>query len=230
MYPGLQQISREQFGAAIDYLTRPPPESRYDSSTSLAVTVPVPLFPFMRLGSALIEEMVDAGNPAPTLSAPLTQEYEPITPPVRTPGMPQPYPPTWASQTNTASPATTTGNPKECPICHDIFTRWQDRDRHLVTHLPHWIHCPISNCTWRGNRVRQFEDHWGREHRSYHIPGRNQFEIFDPQEFVNQINAGTIPVVATGRAIERVLAKAGQLGKPSMSKDPWGWKIKRPPQ
>ncbi|KAH8990326.1 hypothetical protein EDB92DRAFT_1865879 [Lactarius akahatsu] len=175
--------------------------------------------------------MVGAGNPSPTLSAFLTQEYGTITSPVRTPGAPQPYPPTWARQINTAAlPATTTGNPRECPICHGIFTRWQDRDRHLVTHLPHWVHCPISNCTWRGNRVRQFEDHWGRDHGSYHIPGRKQFEIFDPQEFVNQINTGTIPAVAAGRAIERILAKARQLQKPSMSADPWGWKIKRPPQ
>ncbi|KAH9003157.1 hypothetical protein EDB86DRAFT_2826928 [Lactarius hatsudake] len=170
MYPRSQQISRKQFGAAIDYLTCPPPESRYDGSTSLGVTVPGPLLPSMHddLGSAVVEEMVGAGNSAPTLSAPLTQEYGAVTSPVMTPGAPQPYPPTWAPQINTAAlPATTTGNPRECPICHGtaIFTRWQDRDRHLA----------IRRSLEKG------------PHGSYHIPGRKQFEIFDPQEFVDQV-------------------------------------------
>ncbi|KAH9168839.1 hypothetical protein EDB89DRAFT_1559534 [Lactarius sanguifluus] len=126
---------------------------------------------------------------------------------------------------------TTTGDPRQCPACTTHFNRRQDCDRHIVTHLPHWIHCPFPNCTWRGNRVKPFEIHWENDHGSYgHIPGREQFEIFNTQEFVNQIKAGTPLSVVMDSAIERVRAMAHQLGKMSMSTNPWGWTFKQPPQ
>ncbi|KAH9064014.1 hypothetical protein EDB87DRAFT_91627 [Lactarius vividus] len=189
VYPGSHQISRQQTIAAAEYLSRllDPP---HDGRTSLDVRDPGPLLPYLVLGSALIEEFLVNENHAPTLSTPLTQDYDAVTSPVsttfyQTPGAPQPAPPSWASQTNGSTPPATItpGDPRQCPACQTMFTRWQDCDRHLVTHLPHWIHCPFSNCTWRGNRVKPFKDHWKRGHGGHgNIPEREQFEIFNTQE------------------------------------------------
>ena len=113
---------------------------------------------------------------------------------------------------------------------------WQDRDRHLLTHLPHWLHCPAPDCSWRGNRVKSFENHWRRHDLFKHYtpngasPEREQFELFNPQEFVDRIKAGTITVRdAADRALELVRAKADQLQKPSLSANPWGYKLKAGP-
>ncbi|KAH9047381.1 hypothetical protein EDB84DRAFT_1434866 [Lactarius hengduanensis] len=232
----LHQISKEQHRAASDYLSGPLPESPHYGGTSFGVMVPNPLLPFERLGSAYIEAVLGTGDPASTPSASLAQDYDPS--PVSTTfqtGAHQPGPPSsWPSQINgtTTSATTTPGDPKQCPACSAHFNRRQDCDRHIETHLPHWIHCSFPNCTWRGNRVKPFKIHWETDHGSHghNIPGREQFEIFNTQEFVNQIRAGTPLLVVADRAIERVRARAHQLGKMSMSTNPWGWTFKQPPQ
>ena len=147
--------------------------------------------------------------------------------------------PTLPSQINsTTTPATAIpGNPKQCPACGTKLNRWQDRDRHISTHLPHWIHCPLPHCSWRGNRIKSIELHWKRQdhlrhHESYGSTLRQeQFEIFDPQVFVNQIKAGTISTKdAAAQALIIVTAKASLLQKPSMSENRWGYKLKSAPQ
>ena len=139
---------------------------------------------------------------------------------------------------STNTPATATpGNPKpQCPACGDEFTRWQDRDRHILTHLPHWIHCPLPHCAWRGNRIKSIEVHWKRQdhlqyHESHgHTLRREQFEIFDPQVFVNQIKAGTVSADnAAYQALYFVGVKAKQLQKLSMWENRWGYKLKSAP-
>ncbi|KAI9439817.1 hypothetical protein H4582DRAFT_1551044 [Lactarius indigo] len=230
------QISREQRRAAYDYLSGPLPESPHGCGTSLDFTVPDPLVPFERLGSAFIEASLGTGDLALTPSASLTQDYDPSLVGITfQTGAYQPDPPTgrWPFHiNNTTPPATTTpGDPRKCPVCSAYFTRWQDCDRHIEIHLPHWIHCPFQNCTWRGNRVKPFKIHWEKVHGSHsNIPGREQFKIYNTQEFVNQIKAGDTHIIVAGRVIERVRAKANQLGKLSMSVDPWGWTFKQPPQ
>jgi len=75
--------------------------------------------------------------------------------------------------------------------------------------------------------------HWKRQdHLQYHesygrTPRRVQFEVFDPEEFVCQIKAGTISAGdAAFQALMLVGVKADQLQKLSMSENPWGYKLK----
>ena len=148
--------------------------------------------------------------------------------------------PTLPSQINStailATATSTPGNPKQCPACWLKFTRWQDCDRHILTHLPHWIYCPLPHCAWRGNRIKSIKLHWKRQdHLQYHefygrTLRREQFAIFEPQELVNQIKVGTIYTDdAAFQALNSVLVKAGQLQKSSMSENPWGYKLKSAP-
>jgi hypothetical protein len=150
----------------------------------------------------------------------------------------QPDLPIFPSQTNiTTSPVTATpGDPKQCPVCELKLSRWQDCKRHILYHLPHWIHCPLPHCDWRGNRIKSINMHWKRQdhlkyHESYgHALRQKQFEIFDPQPLVNQIQAGTISARdAASQALIIVDVKAYQLQKLSMSEKPWGYKLKSPP-
>ena len=143
--------------------------------------------------------------------------------------------PTLPSQINsTTTPATATpGDPKQCPHCRLKFTRCQDRSRHILTHLPHWIYCPLPHCAWRGNRIKSIKQHWKRQdHLQYHefygrTLRREQFAIFEPQELVNQIKVGTIYTDdAAFQALNSVLVKAYQLQKSSMRENPWGYKLK----
>jgi hypothetical protein len=142
------------------------------------------------------------------------------------------------SQLNITTPpvATTPGDPKQCPVCELKLSRWQDCDRHISTHLPHWIHCPLPHCDWRGNRIKSINLHWKRQdHLKYHesygrTPRRYQFEIFDPQPLVNLIKAGIISASdAASLALIIVDTKATQLQKLSMSEKPWGYKLKSAP-
>jgi hypothetical protein len=152
----------------------------------------------------------------------------------------QPDPPTLPSQIDITTPPATAvprdPKPSWCPACGVKFTRWQDRDRHIVTHLPHWIHCPLPHCAWRGNRVKSINLHWKRQdHLQYHesygnTPRLEQFQIFNPQEFVAQIKDGTISASdAAVLALIIVGVKAKQLQKSSMSENPWGYKLKSVP-
>jgi hypothetical protein len=74
-----------------------------------------------------------------------------------------------------------------------------------------------------------------QDHLQYHesygfTPSQEQFEIFNPQEFVNLINAGIMSASdAAVLALIIVGVKAKQLQKPSMSKNPWGYKLKSAP-
>ncbi|KAF8264158.1 hypothetical protein EI94DRAFT_522680 [Lactarius quietus] len=37
-----------------------------------------------------------------------------------------------------------------CPICGNESRRSQERDRHMLSHLPCWIACSLDGCRWRG--------------------------------------------------------------------------------
>lgn len=164
---------------------------------------------------------------------PLEQRADCLSP---TPSQPDLH--AWLSQFDNTTPLATTtpGKLVQCPACQVIFPRWQEHDRHLLSHLPRWIHCPLQHCPWRGNRINSFKDHWQRQHRHEYdkscgrIPGREEFEIFDPAEFVKQIKAGVPALVVALCALERVHEKADRLKKPSMSTNAWGSKSKRAPR
>lgn len=137
--------------------------------------------------------------------------------------------PSFPIQTIVTPPVTTTKNRWRCPICPGSFSRWQERDRHELTHVPYFIHCPLPHCAWRGNRTGLFKKHWQQEdHRGYHeyfghTPERSQSETFNPREILNQIASGALSLRAGEvKAIVLVRVKACELQKLSMWMDPWG--------
>ncbi|KAF8271184.1 hypothetical protein EI94DRAFT_1698315 [Lactarius quietus] len=236
-----------------------PPYSYDDSTVaSPSVTYNSPQYPFQEFqfpGITKAEDLADTFDSDLTLPAPLSQDsgqsalpapeacqdHNTIAPSDNNdttsdyylrPGEPQPDLSAGTCSSQITAPATATPEkPYKCPVqvCPLEFPRWQDRDRHLSIHLPHWIHCPLLDCTWRGNRVKTFEQHWLKCHKSCgRIPKREDFEIFNPKEFTNEINAGTISVGAVADcAIIHVLTKADQLQKRSMLENPWGYKLKQ---
>ena len=145
-------------------------------------------------------------QPQPDLAAPFSPTHHTITPPV-----------------------TTKKNRWQCIICPKSFTRRQERNRHELSHVPCFLHCPLPHCAWRGRRAGLFRKHWEKEdHRSYHehygrTPRRSQIQTFDPWMILNQIISGDISShEGEVQAILLVQAKACELQKPAMWMDPWG--------
>ncbi|KAF8265544.1 hypothetical protein EI94DRAFT_1804271 [Lactarius quietus] len=117
----------------------------------------------------------------------------------------------------------------KCSICSRSFHRRQERDRHESTHLPHFIHCPLPHCAWRGNRAGLFKKHWGREdHRAYHkhydhIHNGREIETYDPWVVLNQFKNGALTFAeAEDQANVLVKVKAYELQKADIWTDPQG--------
>ena len=137
--------------------------------------------------------------------------------------------PTLPSQINsTTTPATATpGNPKpQCPACGLKLTRRKDLDRHISTHLPHWIHCPLPHCSWRGNRIKSIDSTGsdritsGTTSPMAALLDKNNSRYSTHK--CSWIKAGTISTSdAAAQALIIVAAKANQLQKPSMSENRW---------
>jgi hypothetical protein len=113
-----------------------------------------------------------------------------------------------------------------CPVsgCPASFNRSQERKRHLLTHLPYWIHCPDPGCSWRGNRLGAFRKHWGSDHpSSIQEPDKDRYEIYDPFPLVEVIIEGSLCIkAAQNKAISMVLMKASELGNSELCDNPWG--------
>ncbi|KAF8494577.1 hypothetical protein F5888DRAFT_629022 [Russula emetica] len=121
-----------------------------------------------------------------------------------------------------------------CPVsgCPSSLSRTQDQRRHLLTHLPHWIHCPAPDCFWRGDRLNAFVRHWGNDHHhpttgSTQVPNEDQCKTFDPQPLMKAISEGFCIQAAQKHAISMVKKRALELRKPELSENPWGSKWKR---
>ncbi|KAN0134004.1 hypothetical protein V8E53_008222 [Lactarius tabidus] len=145
----------------------------------------------------------------------------------------QPQPNVFATssliQSTTTPFITSTRNRWRCPICPGSFSRWQELDRHKLTHVPYFMHCPLPHCAWRGNRAGLFKRHWQQEdHRSYHelygrSPERSQIETFNPWVILDQIVNGAISLhEGKVQAISLVRVKACELQKLGMWLEPWG--------
>ena len=104
-----------------------------------------------------------------------------------------------------------------CTICLKVFTRIQERNRHVESYLPHSILCPSPDCTWTGRRQWDFKEHWRRKHsEAGQVPGEEANELYDPKDFVRSIVDGT-PVEEVARsAFARVQESLGRLGKPGV--------------
>jgi hypothetical protein len=118
-----------------------------------------------------------------------------------------------------------------CPVsrCQSSLGRTQDQKRHLLTHLPHCIHCPAPDCFWRGDRINAFGRHWSNAHPfSIRVPDEDEYRTYDPQPLMRAISEGTLSIQdAQRRAISMVRRRALELPKPELSDDPWGSKCKR---
>ncbi|KAF8264163.1 hypothetical protein EI94DRAFT_1739052, partial [Lactarius quietus] len=141
------------------------------------------------------------------------------------PSIPGPYS---TIQSSVTPPAAATKDQCNVP-CAGIFPRWQDRDRHELSHFPSFLHCPVPDCAWRGNRPDIFKNHWQREdHRSYHkqyggFPEQSQIETFNPWEILDQIKSGAISLSeGEDLAILLVQVKSYELEKLCMMTNPWG--------
>jgi hypothetical protein len=137
--------------------------------------------------------------------------------------LPTPLSPTKSSITPRVATPT---KDRYCRFCSVSFYRWQDRDRHELTHLPYFFHCPLPHCEWRGNRLHTFKTHWQQEdHRPYHesyghSPKRSQIETYDPRPILR--NGDVSFSEAEDQAIFWVQVKAYELQKPGMWADPRG--------
>jgi hypothetical protein len=119
-----------------------------------------------------------------------------------------------------------------CPVsgCPTSLSRVQDQRRHLLTHLPHWIHCPVPDCIWRGDRYNAFLKHWGNDHPSrIPVPDEDQYKTYDPQQLMKAISEGVCIQDAQKYAISIVKKRALEFRKPELSENPWGsrWKKQR---
>ena len=76
-----------------------------------------------------------------------------------------------------------------CPFsdCQRKYGRPQDLERHILQHLPHWIHCPRSGCNWTGNRLEILRAHLKKKHRGAPLPQREMFIIYNAKRIVKQL-------------------------------------------
>jgi len=118
-----------------------------------------------------------------------------------------------------------------CPVpdCLSSFRRSQERNRHLLTHLPHWIHCPAPGCSWRGDRLSAFRRHWKSGHPSSGQElGEGQCETYDPWPLIEKIVQGTLCIqAAKDIAMSKVKGKGIELDKWELCENPWGSKLKK---
>ena len=115
--------------------------------------------------------------------------------------------------------------------CPSSFFRQQDRRRHLLSHLPHWIHCAYPGCSWKGDRPSAFKRHWTTNPShpsSSQDSGNDQFIIYDPFPLVERIEEGTLSIQdAKKHAMSMVKNKALDLGMPGLCDNPYGRKGRR---
>jgi Zinc finger, C2H2 type len=116
-----------------------------------------------------------------------------------------------------------------CPICSAPLSRSQDRKRHILSHLPHWLQCPDPGCSWRGDRWENLNKHRRRLHRhNVHPSGTQESDksnslIYDPWPLVQGITEGRTPIEAARViSISMVERRASELGKSMLWGDFWG--------
>jgi hypothetical protein len=110
-----------------------------------------------------------------------------------------------------------------CPICSASLARPQDRKRHKVSHLPHWLQCPNSGCSWRGDRWEHLKKHRLKVHpSSSQASDKLKSIIYDPWPFVEGITDNATLEKARKSAIALVEKRAKEVGKSELWGDFWG--------
>jgi hypothetical protein len=113
--------------------------------------------------------------------------------------------------------------PVSCPECERKLVRKQELGRHILsTHLPCWIRCPYSRCSWQGSRREEFEKHLKREGCGPK-PEREQYEIYDTQLILGLILKDAIPVDVAARYARGLKEERGiELDMTGEWDEPWG--------
>jgi Zinc finger, C2H2 type len=123
-----------------------------------------------------------------------------------------------------------------CPagtsVCPASFRRWQDQERHILTHLPHWICCLDPGCSWRGDRRDALKNHWREKHPSSSQEQEHDMNgsmIYDPEPLVEGIITGSISIEEAQSVAESVVErKAQELNKLATWRgDLWGRRTRR---
>ncbi|KAH9957656.1 hypothetical protein BGW80DRAFT_1380299, partial [Lactifluus volemus] len=110
-----------------------------------------------------------------------------------------------------------------CPKCDKPFRRMLDLKRHILSvHLPCWVYCSRSGCTWRGHRKDQLKRHLYKQ-KCGSKPWDQEYKIFEPRIMLNWILKDHIPVgVAASYALVFVGERAVELRKEMDWMDLWG--------
>jgi len=111
-----------------------------------------------------------------------------------------------------------------CSGCERGFRRWQDRDRHIRTHLPYSHHCPFPRCPWRCDRPENLTRHWNNTHSEYGpAPPRQQCQIYYTKGLITAILDGALTVEEAAEiALSVVGIKAIELDKGNGWENGWG--------
>lgn len=125
-----------------------------------------------------------------------------------------------------ASPVSTPKGPthntsidKQCPICPASLGRLQDRKRHMLSHLPHWLQCQAPGCSWRGDRWEHLRKHCLKAHPSSSQESDSRESIiYDPLPLVAGITDKITFENAKAIATFLVEEKAKELKKVEL----WG--------
>ncbi|KAI9463800.1 hypothetical protein F5148DRAFT_193588 [Russula earlei] len=135
-----------------------------------------------------------------------------------------PSQPITSSQNSVTQTASTPPQPWACPNCNRRFQRRQERDRHLLIHLPYSIYCPSLHCAWRGDRTYGLARHWRNIHANYGpVPQWQQSQIYDPARLVRLILCGALTVEdAASIALSIVALRAMELNKVELWQNGWG--------
>ena len=97
-----------------------------------------------------------------------------------------------------------------CPVsvCNVVSKRPQERDRHVLRHLPRSIVCSSDGCTWTGYRLDTFRKHLCNDHQ-FTTPGSRHgyYRLYDPSPLVDGIVDDSISLEdANERAIKEINA------------------------
>lgn len=130
-----------------------------------------------------------------------------------------------AFQVSTSADATTS---LHCPSCGKLFSRRQERDRHVKSYLPNSLFCPFAHCSWRGDRVNTLKTHWRTTHPYFgEGPRPEDCRIYDPDPLVRGV-AGRELTIEHARmiALQVVKLRAPELGKLGIWNGEWGRRIR----
>jgi hypothetical protein len=117
---------------------------------------------------------------------------------------------------------------KDCPICSASLGRLQDRKRHLISHMPHWLQCQTPGCSWRGDRWEHLRKHRLKVHQSSSQESdMRESIIYDPRRLVEGITDNATFEIAKAIAISLVEEKAKELEKLELWEDLCGRRRKR---